>query len=278
MTLKGTEQMISTKKLGPFEFGPSRYQPDPDHIIGTRPQYELNQRWLALWVGAIAVGLPFVLLLSSYTGFGVCPLDSISHYYYAKIIGDVFVGCLIFIGAFLIAYQGDSRPESILANITGAAAIGVAIFPTAENGCNGKRFSSRVFTDSSGGTLNAELYSLFPHVGIVHYICAATVFGFIAFYTLCVFTRVDKSKKQRLSDTKLTLEKSRRNMVYATSGVLIIFSISALLYKAVFGPDWWNDYNLTFLFEAIALISFGVSWLVKSRFRFFGLIDLNDPE
>ncbi|WP_136656382.1 hypothetical protein [Nitratireductor sp. XY-223] len=263
--------MTQTSKFGPFEIGPDRYQPDPEYMAQDRPQYELNQRKLALWVGIIAVGLPFVLLIYSLFDSEGCFLFSISHYYYYQVLGDVLVGSLAFIGAFLIAYRGESRRESNLANITGVAAIGVAIFPTTGDGCMPGSYPGRAFTSS-------DPYVLFSQVGTVHYACAAVVFGFIAFYTLYVFTRVDQTKTQRLSDTKLTPVKYWRNMVYTVSGALIVLSIVALLYKAVFDPGWWNDYNLTFVFEAIALVSFGVSWLVKSRFTFFGLVDLNDPD
>ena len=33
-----------------------------------------------------------------------------------------------------------------------------------------------------------------------------------------------------------------------------------------FQPQWWDGLRLTFVLETLALISFGLSWLIKGRF------------
>lgn len=259
-----------------FEFGESRYQPELRRIPQDRAHYEIDQRWLALVVGYIGVFLPITLAgISLVTN--TCYLDSISHFYYAKILGDGLVGSLVFIGAFLIAYRGETKAENVLATIAGLATFGVAIFPTSGNGCDEMAFASRVFTDNSGLAVEGGFYDLFPYVGHVHYACAAVLFGFLAYYSLFVFTRVDQTKPQRINGV-MAYRKAWRNRIYIVSGYVIVGSGILMLVSltCVFEP-WWDKYNGTFVSEAVSLVAFGVSWLVKGRFRFFGLVpDLED--
>ena len=56
-----------------------------------------------------ALVLPILLLLVfGIIGYGymLSFRQSISHYYYAQFLGTLFVGMLVFIGGFLIAYTG----------------------------------------------------------------------------------------------------------------------------------------------------------------------------
>lgn len=58
-----------------------------------------------------------------------CWLGSISAYYYTS-ARAAFVACLCAIGACLIAYQGNTRREDLVLNISGALAFVVAFIPT----------------------------------------------------------------------------------------------------------------------------------------------------
>lgn len=266
-----------------FQTGPQRYAPDPDYPYAVDPVMRVDQHRLAFLVGLVALGLPFSLLVARASG--TCDYQSISHFYYAQFWGDVFVGSLVFIGTFLIAYRGQCRPERTLASITGIAAYAVALFPTDGRGCELREFSGRALADFSlpkgadfvtvkpASPPNA-LFELFPGVGIWHAVAAAIVFLFLAWFCFCVFTRI--TDDQRLPDGSPTQEKRQRNRIYRLCGALILIAIVAI---GVGGEVWekdWNRLNLTFWFEALALWAFGLSWMTRGRFFNTMLLDDQD--
>ena len=266
-----------------IETGRDRYQPDPNYIYATDAKIRVDQRKLALFVGLIALGLPFAMLFG--TVLGACFYDSISHYYYAQFWGDVFVGALVFIGTFLIAYRGGNPAESQIATLAGFCAFGVAALPTSGRGCPLEEFSGRAladferFDDAKFVTVvpaseTNSLFELFANASVWHFISAAALFAFLAYYSFRVFTRVKKG--QCGEDRAPTAIKRNRNRIYYVSGTLIIVSMAALGLNALIGFSGWNDLNLTFWFEALALWAFGFAWMVKGRW-FFGM-DLMDEE
>ena len=123
-----------------------------------------------------------------------CFYDSISHYYYAQFWGDVFVGALVFIGTFLIAYRGGNPAESLLATLAGFCAFGVAALPTSGRGCPLESFSGRALADFERPE-SAEfvtvvpasdansLFELFTNASTWHFIAAGVLFAFLAYYS-----------------------------------------------------------------------------------------------
>ena len=87
-------------------------------------------------VGVIAVSLPFVLAIGNVLLGGDELEGSISHHYYTP-MGNVFVGAMCALGVFFLSYQHKPLPGYRLDNRVSygaaAAAIGVALFPTAEH-------------------------------------------------------------------------------------------------------------------------------------------------
>ena len=252
-------------------------QPDPDKTAEANPQYVNSQRYLAALVGLVAMGLPILLWLSQSPEN---PLrDTISHYYYAPLWGDVFIGALFFIGGFLICYQGQNKWESWAAFPAGVGAFGVALFPTDGDGCEMCESRFRAFIeyidrDGSGSAdelIATNAFEFFPLSATIHAWAAGIVFGYLAFHTLIIFTRFQKSDFNE--DGTVKIAKRIRNLIYITSGLVIIASIIAIVAKQ-FAADTslWNEKNLTFIFEAVILVLFGFSWLVKGRF-FFGFLD-----
>lgn len=253
--------------------------------------YIIDQQFIAFLVGLTAIGLPFVMFFSA--NIGVCFFDSISHFYYAPFFGSVFVASLAFIGTFLLAYRGENKSESQLASIAGICAFGVAMLPTSGPGCESPSFPARIFAKLSEKTVEGgesvlypdqdpdRFFELFKFVGILHYASAVLLLSFLAYFSFVVFTRVIPGVHAS-EDGTLTAAKTIRNKIYITSGVLIVVSILALgayaLSSWISGErwNWWNDFNLTFWFEALALVSFGVSWMVKSRIYGKFLLDERD--
>lgn len=233
--------------------------------------YTVSQRTLALGVGYVAIGLPIVLFLGTF--WGHCFYDSISHFYFSRLLGDLFVGSLFFIGAFLFAYRSVAW-VTWLSTFAGIAAFGVAIFPTAGAGCGDQDYNGRAFValtrDDMGNAAihtdkNSELFELFPSAMSLHFGSAAVLLLTLAFFCFVVFTRV--LDKHRQSDGTLIPEKARRNRVYIWCGRFIMVALTAIGLHSVLGGDggWWDDYNMTFIMEAVALWAFGLSWALKGR-------------
>ena len=257
---------------------PIRYQPvqQPD---GT---HALNQTRLAFFVGLVAFLLPTVLLLAGLSG-ATCFYDSISHFYYATWLGSAFVGALVFIGTYLLAYQGLNPAERHLSTLAGYCAYAVALFPTSLAGCTDTYWSGRAFlsfeTLDTGGLVaitRPDLFVQFPGAGAIHLGAAGLLFAFLAWFSLVVFTR-EVPERDRTNGT-LSEVKTLRNRIYRASGYTIIACLILLILRLsleiLFGPlAFWNAWNLTFWIEAIALYAFGFSWMVKGRFLNRALLD-----
>ena len=254
--------------------GPTRrFQPSQSYQQASDSTEMLEH--LARLVGYVAFGLPIVLAI-----FGPqsgCFRDSISHFYYAPLMGAVFVGCLFFISGFLIAYRGENAIENWGSTLAGIGAAIVAALPTTDPGCEaGKSFTARVFTEvkiASDGMLSVDslpdggFFKLFEGVSNFHLGAAAIVFIYLALYCFFVLSRIVPERHER--DGSLIASKRRRNIVYKICGTIILICVAVLGLKARFGSDAfiaaWDRGNWTFWFEALALWAFGFSWVVKGR-------------
>ncbi|MAY86464.1 MAG: hypothetical protein CML02_07100 [Pseudooceanicola sp.] len=278
-------------------------------------------------VGLVALGLPFVLLTVSAAG-GTCRgIDSISHYYYTRLGGDLLVGSLFLIGTLLAffykapgpvdGYLGHTRRDMIAVRIAGLCAFGVALVPAASSGC--EEFAgavTRLFLSGASGAaaldmaalrdtlgssdaaLIAELaaalettnasFDFWGTLGVsstlitkIHYLSALGMFAVLAYYALVVFPR--PQSVSALRGAGCTGRKLWRNRLYRTCGGLIVLAILALGYFSFFIQKGcaegctWNRLNLTFWFEALALVAFGVSWSAKGRV-FSALRDRAEPD
>ena len=56
-------------------------------------------------------------------------MTSMSAYYHTP-MGDILVGAFAAVGFFMIAYSGHDAIDNWVSNLAGAAALGVAAFPT----------------------------------------------------------------------------------------------------------------------------------------------------
>jgi putative copper export protein len=189
-------------------------------------------------IGLLGLALPFVLSLGGFAVFGQELQSSISYYYWTG-MRDVFVGTLFAIGFFLLSYQGYERADNIAGNMACVFAVGVALFPTMRS-------------DSAAGL---------PRVlSIVHFISAAAFFGTLIYFCLVLFTKTKKRGRP-------TRQKLMRNRIYRGCGYLMaacilltfVFFLVPPVYSALapYSPVYW--------LEAIAIIAFGVSWLVKGE-------------
>jgi len=189
-------------------------------------------------IGLLGLALPFVLSFGAFAVFRQELQSSISYYYWTG-MRDVFVGTLFAIGFFLLSYQGYARADNIAGNLACLFAVGVALFPTMQS-------------DSAAGL---------PRVlSIVHFLCAAAFFGTLIYFCLVLFTKTK-------SRGRPTRQKLIRNRIYRGCGYLMavcilltfVFFLVPPVYSALapYSPVYW--------LEAIAIIAFGVSWLVKGE-------------
>lgn len=259
-----------------FETGIERYQPDRDYSRGFNPEYIISQRFFASLVGLIAIGLPVVLILASV--INNCFYNSISHSYYSRFFGDIFVGSLAMIGIFLLAYRGLNPKENLLATFAGLASFCVALFPTQGSGLENKVCAGRAFYLYDGFSSYERSYELFSGAVYIHLASAGFLFAFLAWYSLFVFTRETKVTADNTDILADRETKRKRNRTYILSGFTIVFCLIALGIFTLFGSEWefWDAYNITFWLEALALAAFGVSWSVKGRL--FGTIYLDQSE
>ena len=168
-----------------------------------------NQQRLAQFVGIAAVGLPISMFVGAQFGFS-CFHTSISHFYYSQNLGTVFVGLLFAVAVLVMAYQGQTRLETFFAKLVAVAALGVALFPTADSGCTADRFSVRAFAEFSQpvvsdpekvdpvllppagqtGSKNPRL-ALNDYSQAVHLTSAIALFALLILHTLVIFPRLD---------------------------------------------------------------------------------------
>ncbi|TCK21068.1 DUF998 domain-containing protein [Pseudonocardia endophytica] len=176
-------------------------------------------------VGVIGIALPFVLAIGDLLLAGEGLRGSLSSYYYTG-MRDVFVGSLCAVGVFLFCYRYE-RSDDLLANLTGIAAIGVALFPTRPE----------------GPVSTAQVV-----IGWLHLTFAAAFFALLAWFCLVLFTRDDGAPTSR---------KALRNTVYRTCGVVILASLVLAVVTGLLGID------ALFWLESLAVLAFGAAWFVK---------------
>jgi hypothetical protein len=210
-------------------------------------------------IGIIGIALPFVLAAGKVILDGPGIQGSISAYYYT-VMGDVFVGSLSAIGVFLLSYR-YSRHDIIAATVAGIASIGVALFPTAPE---------------AGATPTQKA------IAIAHGTSAAIFFLTLAYMSLFLFTRTHPAKTPKarkpadyvsqlfvtrtLPGVELGIRKKTRNLIYRVSGFMIVASVALILVmSAVPAEASVRRVDPVFWLESIAVVSFGVSWLVKGE-------------
>ncbi len=220
----------------------------PVHIIpvtGQDPDIETFRR-IRKSIGVLGVGLPVILVLLSLIPFFKTQVQpSISHYYHTN-LRDLFTGVLCAVGLFLLRYKGHKnklfwKNDSLLTNISGCMAFGVALFPTDASVCAEK--------------VNTLVDRCYEWLGWLHYGFAGVFFLCLATISIFVFTI---GQKQELNQKDSMLNE---NHIYRTCGYLMVLFIVLTPVCARY-----NCFaNSTLLLETLMLFAFGTSWLIKGR-------------
>jgi hypothetical protein len=194
-------------------------------------------------VGWLGISLPPAMITGNLI-FGNCPVvqDSVSHYYFT-VTGNLFVGILCSVALFLFAYRGYDTKDRFATSIAGFFALCIALFPTND--------------DSGQSCAIIHLADNAVRSGI-HYASAASFFITIAMISFFLFTKSKGGK---------TKEKHIRNKIYRSCGLIILLAVIAIGYFGLFTdePDGNTRFKPVFWLEWIALLAFGISWLVKGE-------------
>jgi hypothetical protein len=141
----------------------------------------------------------------------------------------------------LLSYRGYESIDNIIGNLGCIFAIGVALFPTEPD---------------------VDITHMQKIVGIVHLICAALFFLTLTVFALFLFTKTHKDR------SLMTRQKRRRNALYRVCGLIMSLCILLMLING-FLPDESVEqlakYHPIFWLEAMAIVAFGVSWIVKGE-------------
>jgi hypothetical protein len=203
-------------------------------------------------IGWMGILLSFVLIkLSIIPFFDTHIQPSISHYYYTN-LREIFTGVLCATSLFLISYRGYSNKifclnENIMTNIAGFLALGVALMPTNPVKLNGEiNWSDKI--DSL-----LPIYESWT--GTMHYIFAAGFFLILAHISHNIFVLGQKETKGKPN------KPYNENRIYRVCGWVIFISVLLIpVGKGLLKMDY-----STLPLEAVALVAFGISWLIKGR-------------
>jgi len=200
-------------------------------------------------IGVLGLMLPFLLPIVEWEFFA-----SISHYYYQSLSSLIFIIILSSFGLFLISYKGyaiDTTSEKIsddvITNIGGLAALIVVLIPTS---CHG---STSAVVDAICST---KIYPLLGHdsniLNAVHLVSAGIFILSMGWMSRYKFTR---------SNDKYTkLYRVCGNIVFAAVGCIVLLIILERLNVNFPLKDYY-----VYIFEAVAVVPFGISWLVKGE-------------
>jgi hypothetical protein len=209
-----------------------------------------NQCTLRKVIGILGIALPVLLwtFIAIDTHY-YKPLYSISHYYMTR-ANPVFVIEVSLMGIFLLIYKGKDSADFYLSSIAGFCALCLIIFPTDNMNAND--------ADHVCAVTKLNESELRP---AVHYASAAIFLGCLAWMSLFIFTKSTKSRADR------GRQKRRRNRVYRTCGVIMVLALLVIVaeFVGLIPGNTFSKYHLMFWMETVAVVSFGISWLVKGE-------------
>lgn len=178
---------------------------------------------------------------------------SVSHYYYST-VGELFTGVLGAVALFMFCYRGHKLrkgekglSDNAMANLAGIFALGVVVFPTGGDSC---------ITD------NMRIFLSSANTGYIHF-TMATLF----FVTLAVMSMVNF----RRTEDMVSFGKKENHNTYLVCGIVMLVCLLLISIYSIWLVNkfsWLDKLHPVFCLEAIALIFFGISWLLKGRVDF----------
>lgn len=205
--------------------------------MSERPDDELVISYLALrkFIGILGLAFPLILILGSRVFFHQGLQPSLSDYYHTG-MRDVFVGTLWAIGVFLVSYHGYQKQDDLAGDLACLFAVGLAVFPVAPRGATGE----------------AET------IGHLHFAFAGAFFAVLVYFSLFLFVKS--------SSARPVGRKAVRNRWYRGCGwVMAACVIGIIAFKGILGDEWVREHYVVLVLETVAILAFGMSWLVKGE-------------
>lgn len=202
----------------------------------------ISYKALRRLIGILGILLPLICIVGGRL-FTKDPVQqSVSLYYYSN-MRDFLVGILFAVSLFLITYKGTRVIDLIITTITGIAGLCVAIFP-----CYNEAYE----------TIRVGIFQLYPATSnIVHITFASLFFILLGINSLFLFTR----KSDPVTPQKLT-----RNKIYIICGIIILVCfVGLVICMLTLTQQQKFESKIILILETIALLSFGISWLVKGE-------------
>ncbi len=197
-------------------------------------------------IGILGIALPIVVVVGGFIQNGFALQGSISGYYYTN-MRDFFVGLLCGVSLFLVSYKGYEKIDDLVGKMSGIFALGIVIFPTSMY---------------SGKVVQVGMFLIDDNISeYIHLTFSALFFLLLSFNSMFLFTRRGPGV--------LSKEKKRRNMTFRICGIVMTVAIAcATVYTLFLRDTVISKIFPVIIFESIALLAFGVSWLVKGHTLF----------
>ena len=202
-------------------------------------------------IGYLGISLPILCLAGSLINEHRI-LPSISHYYHST-MKIFFAGILFLLAIFLWTYEGYDRFERGICKALSIMALLIVFFPTTNSICTIKQCYTE--TDLKSFVLPSIIGQ--PWIGALHLFCALVFFSLLIYLIFFKFL---------VHERKLSSPDVNAIWIYKVCGWGMIFSIVGIgicMFFAENSGNWLLP--PTFVFETIALVCFGVSWLTKGE-------------
>jgi hypothetical protein len=212
---------------------------------------------LRLGVGVIGTLLPITLIVgNAIAGDTVIVPSSMSGSYYTS-TRNVFVGSLCALGVFLIGYR-HTRRQDIFTWIAGICAVLVALAPTAPAPPPTEPAWVNYLHHSAAGVLIFTL-GVFCWVVFAEYTQPpparpASLAGRLRAWA--------SSVRAWLRSAWASLRHLTRDSLFVICGLLVFVSGAFALYTGIWPTSWSTGWPSLYLFEAVAVFSFGTAWIV----------------
>jgi hypothetical protein len=233
-------------------------------------QLIVSYMFLRQTVGWIGTLLPIVLLVGNAISSTTPRPYSISGYYYTD-MRNIFVGALWALGVFLVAYAGYDDVDRWITNIAGLGAIGVALCPTKPTVCTagvGVCPASSVTHLSTSQQVVGDIHVVFAAVTLI-------ALGLMALrFAKGGMTPPRQSTMGQLryglgfgkpGDGSQPQQYTGDNVIYRISGITILSCVLLAALSNLLPASVKAQWPWLFIFEAVAVFAFGVSWFVKGR-------------
>ena len=206
----------------------------------------ISYKTLRCLIGILGILLPLINILGGCFIANIPIQQSISMYYYTN-MRDFLVGLLFVVSLFLITYKGYNLTDLIISTIIGITGLGVAIFPCLSECCETPRVGIFQLLQSTSN--------------YIHLSCAILFFVLLAINSIFLFTRTGV--------VDVTPRKITRNKIYIVCGVVILVCVLGLILSYfILSPKQRFDSKIFLILESIALLAFGISWLIKGETLF----------